>query len=274
MAPQERTAVMALQRRYHLDAATPSLLRRQPLLGGAPAPSGTLFALGEDGGYAAAPHADNHLLLGRNSPDVHVTVGSGDAHVSREHAAVRFLPGNRWLLRNDGRLPIRASGGPPLLSGHETVLAPGYTPLYIRGSRLHVVELLVAGGAGARDQVRPDTGTRDMGWPLSDRERLVLVALFQQALLRGADPHPLSWRETGAVLNDVPGERRWTERKAEHVVDVVRRRLAAAGVPGITADSAPPEAIKRNLAAVLVETATLTPPDLRLLDTGLRGGRS
>lgn len=262
---------MALQRRYHLDAATPSLLRRQPLLGGAPAPRGTLFALGEDGGYAAAPHADNHLLLGRNSPEVHVTVGSGDAHVSREHAAVRFLPGNRWLLRNDGRLPIRVPGGPPLLHGHETVLAPGYTPLYIRGSRLHVVELLVATGGRGQDAVRPDTGTRDLGWPLSDRERLVLVALFQQVLLRADDPHPLSWRETGAVLNDVPGERRWTERKAEHVVDVVRRRLAAAGVPGITADSAPPEAIKRNLAAVLVETATLTPPDLRLLDAGLRG---
>ncbi|MFT7836895.1 FHA domain-containing protein [Saccharothrix sp. BKS2] len=265
---------MALQPRYFLDATTPSLLRGQPLLGGVAAPSGTLFALGEDGGYAAVPHADNHLLLGRNGPDVHVTVGAGDAHVSREHAVARLLPGDRWLLRNGGRLPIRVSSGPPLLSGHETVLAPGYAPLYIRGSRLHVVELLVVGNAGGRNAVRPDTGTRDMGWPLSDRERLVLVALFRQALLRVDDPHPLSWRETGAVLNDVPGERRWTERKAEHVVDVVRRRLAAAGVPGITADSAPPEAIKRNLAAVLVDTATVTPPDLRLLDTGLRGGRS
>jgi hypothetical protein len=99
----------------------------------------------------------------------------------------------------------------------------------------------------------------------------VLVALFQPALLHAAEPHPLSWRETGAVLNDVPGERRWTERKAEHVVDVVRRRLAAAGVPGITADSAPPEAIKGNVLRVLVDTATPTPPDLRSLHTGLSG---
>lgn len=254
-----------------LGADTPSLLRLEPLLGGAPAPRGTLFALGEDGGYAATPHPDTRLLLGRNSPDVHVTVGAGDPHVSREHATLRCLPGDRWLLRNGGRLPIRIPDAPSLLSGHETALSPGYTPLYVQGARLHVVELLVSSGARGGDAVRPDTGTRDLSWPLADRERLVLVALFQQALLRTDDPHPLSWRETGTVLNDVPGERRWTERKAEHVVDVVRRRLAAAGVPGITADSAPPDVIKRNLLRVLVDTATLTPPDLRLLDTGLGG---
>ncbi|AXX29875.1 FHA domain-containing protein [Actinosynnema pretiosum subsp. pretiosum] len=256
---------------HFLEPRTPSLLRREPLVAGAPAPRGTLFALGEDGGYAATPSPGALLLLGRNSPDVHVTVGSGDWHVSREHAALR-RDGTGWLVRNSGRLPIGLPGRPPLLSGHETALAPGYTPLHIRGSRLHLVELLVSTGGPAAGVVRPDTGTRDLVWPLTDRERLVLVALFQLALLGAPDARPLSWNETRDALAAVPGQPAWTDRKAEHVVDVVRRRLAASGVPGVTADSAPPDAIKNNLLRVLLETATLVPPDLRLLDTGIGGG--
>jgi hypothetical protein len=58
------------------------------------------------------------------------------------------------------------------------------------------------------------------------------------------------------------------------VVDAVRRKLANAGVVGITADSAHPEAIKRNLLRVLVDSATLVPPDLRLLETGIDEARS
>ncbi|WP_285607356.1 FHA domain-containing protein [Actinokineospora globicatena] len=252
-----------------LDAHTPSLSHHEPLLDGRPAPARTLFVLGEEGGYAAAPRPDTRLVLGRNTPDVHVSIGARDWHVSREHAVLRCQSDGSWVLRNGGRLPIRIPDAPALLREHEAPLPGGYTPLYIQGTRLHVVELLISTGHQAADEARPDAGTRDLSWPLNPRERLVLVALFQSYLLRADEAHPLSWKETSRWLNEVPGQRGWTDRKAEHVVDTVRRRLVAGGVGGITADSAHPEAIKHNLLRVLTESATLTPPDLRLLDTGI-----
>lgn len=176
---------------YPLDALTPSLLRQEPLLAGTPAPAGTLFVLGEDGGYAAA------------------------------------------------------------------------------GTRLHVVEVLVSEGRGDAGPARPGTGTRDLGLPITPRERLVLVALFRYVLARADNAHPLSWKETSRVLEEVPGQRGWTERKAEAVVDTVRHKLTAIGVTGLTTDTAAPEAIKGNLQRALLDTATLVPPDLRLLHAGL-----
>src|SRR5215475_9175354 len=107
---------------YVLERSTPSLLRQEPLFHGASAPAGTLFVLGEDGGYAAAAVPGVRLMLGRNSPDVHVTVGSADWYVSREHATLRCEKHGsqvQWMLRNDGRLPIRMPDIPALLSKQE-----------------------------------------------------------------------------------------------------------------------------------------------------------
>jgi hypothetical protein len=265
------------RRLYPLEPSTPSLLRCEPLVDGAPAPARTMFVLGEKGGYAATPVATNRLVLGRNSYDVHITVGAGDWYVSREHATLYCggnASGSTWRLRNDGRLPIRIPDTAELLHKQEIALPTGYTPLYIRGSRRHVVEILISSGGRREPTARPETGTRDMAWSLTGRERLVLVAVFQGYLLRADDAHPLSWRDAGQALNEVPGECGWTDRMAEHVVDGVRRRLAKAGVAGITADSAHPEAIKLNLLNVLLETATLVPPDLRLLATGVCGAEA
>lgn len=257
---------------YPLNRSTPSLFRSEPLLGGSPAPAGSLFVLGTDGGFAAAPAAANRLLLGRNSPDVHVTVGAGDGHVSRQHAELHFVD-TRWTLRNVGRLPIRIPDTAPLLREHETPLAAGYTALYIRGARLHVVELLVS--SGRRRDEAPQAGgpTRDFSWPLTDREKLVLVALFQGFLRRDNDAHPLSWNDTGRELNQVPGQQGWNDRKAENVVDGLRRKLIAAGVAGgIDANNAHPDKIKLNLLRFLTDSATLVPPDLCLLDVGIGAG--
>ncbi|MFD9740396.1 FHA domain-containing protein [Umezawaea sp. NPDC059074] len=259
---------------YRLGPSTPSLLRHEPLLNGSQAPADTAFVLGEDGGYGAAPAPANRLVLGRNSPDVHITVGIGDWYVSREHATLRYAAGRGWTLRNNGKLPIRVPDLPPVLKEHETALPPGYTPLYIQGSRVHVIELLISGGRGRQEESRPAAATRDMSWPLTDRERLVLVALFQDFLLRVDGAHPLSWNRTSQVLGEVPGQSRWTDRKAENVVDGVRRKLAQGGVDGVTSASAHPEAIKRNLLRTLLDTATLVPPDLRLLETGIGGTAS
>ncbi|GAA0905844.1 hypothetical protein Vau01_121800 [Virgisporangium aurantiacum] len=250
---------------YPLGSATPSLYRTQPALGGNPAPTGTLFVLGEDGGYAAVAAPANRLLLGRNSNAVHVTVGSGDGKVSREQAVLRCETGAGWRLSNVGRLPIRIPDAPELLHDHEVTLPAGYTPLYITGSRRHVVELLVSRPQPAPVAVGPETDTRETALRLSDREKLVLVALYQNHLLRLDAPEPLSWPDTSDALNLVSGQRGWTARKAENVVDALRQRLTRQGCHGLTVDSAASGAIKTNLLELLARTATLIPPDLRLL---------
>lgn len=260
---------------YPLAAATPSLLRSEPLIAGTPAPVGTLFVLGADGGYAAPPQRGRTLLLGRNDEDVHVVVGLRDHYISREHAILRcdtHRAGSFWTLRNGGQLPIRIPQAPPLLRSHEMPLAEGYTPMFIKGARLHVVEILVS--AARKDPAQPLAGvprTRDMSMPLSPRERLVLVATFQQALMGMSDAHPLVWNETGRVLDRVPGqEGSWTGRRAEAVVEALRSRIAGE-YPDVVADHAHHDVIKLNLQAHLIDTATLVPSDLRLLETGIDG---
>ncbi|HEX6352925.1 hypothetical protein [Actinophytocola sp.] len=255
---------------YPLDKATPSLQRREPLLGGKPAPVGSLFVLGENGGYGATPRPTHRLVLGRNDDDVHVIVGDGDWYVSRKQAVMQCVPygsGLTWTLRNLGRRPIRLPAAPLLLKEHEIVLEPGYTTLFIQGDRLHVVEVLVSGRSGAK-LAPPDGETGDLGYPLTPQQRLVLVAMFQAYLRQDERAHPLSAKDAGEVLNTIPGQSGWTQRRVHHEVDRVRYQLAAAGHTGLTAQSAHPEALRLNLVEVLLNTATLVPPDLRLLDGG------
>ncbi|MGB3439678.1 MAG: hypothetical protein WBA97_13100 [Actinophytocola sp.] len=257
---------------YPLGRLTPSLVRQEPLFAGAAAPVGTLFVLGDAGGYAAAAVAGRSLVVGRNAPDVHVAIGGEDGYVSREHVLLRCVEhgtGTRWVVRNGGKLPIRLPDTAPLLRAHEAPLPVGYTPLYIQGSQLHVVEVLVSDGHRHRGAVRPDTSTGNLRLPITRREWLVLVAMFSAVLAREDQALPLSWNETGKVLNTVPGQSGWNDRKAEAVVDGVRHRLTAAGIERLTRETAPAEALKTNLARVLVDTGTLLPEDLTILNTGI-----
>lgn len=257
---------------YPLGRLTPSLVRQEPLFAGTAAPAGTLFVLGDAGGYAAAAVSGRELVVGRNTADVHVTIGSEDAYVSREHATLRCVDygaGTRWVLRNGGTLPIRIPDTAPLLRAHEAPLPTGYTPLYIQGTRLHVVEVLVSDGERRRGAVRPDTSTGNLRLPLIRREWLVLVAMFRDVLAREDQARPLSWNETGRLLNGVPGQSGWNDRKAENVVDGVRQRLTAAGIDRLTRETAPSDALKTNLWQVLVDTGTLLPEDLNVLQMGI-----
>jgi hypothetical protein len=257
---------------YPLGRLTPSLVRQEPLFAGAAAPAGTLFVLGDAGGYAAAAVSGRELLVGRNTPDVHIAIGREDAYVSREHATLRCVEyGNstQWVLRNGGTLPIRMPDTAPLLRAHEAPLPTGYTPLYIQGTQLHVVEVLVSDGQRRRGTVRPDTSTGNLRLPLTRREWLVLVAMFRDVLTREDQARPLTWNETGRLLNTVPGQSGWNDRKAENVVDGIRQRLTAAGIDRLTWESAPSEALKANLQRVLIDTGTLQPEDLQILTTGI-----
>ncbi|MGH3823973.1 MAG: FHA domain-containing protein [Pseudonocardiaceae bacterium] len=251
-----------------LSAATGSLARGLP-----PVPAGTLFALGERGGISVAPTARFTVIFGRNEPEVHVCVGAGDRGVSRQHGLLRH-DGRRWTVQNTGSLPIRLPGSQLLLSGHEEPLPVAYTPLFIRSGRdrEHLLEIRVAGPVSAGcSGVQFDDTTQHVGttWELSDRERLVLVALGQRYLRHEAYPQPLSWSNVEAELVELQPAAGWTAKKAEHVVAQVRARLAKCGVAGMTRDEVGEpvgNALNHNLIFELLLSTTLVPPDLRLLD--------
>jgi hypothetical protein len=251
-----------------LPAGTGSLARGLP-----PVPAGTLFALGDRGGICVAPTARLTVIFGRNEPEVHVCVGAGDRGVSRRHGLLRH-DGRRWTVHNTGHLPIRLPGSQLLLSGHQEPLPVAYTPLFIRSerNREHLLEVRVAGSASAGSSgVQFDDTTHHTGtlWELSDRERLVLVALGQRYLRHEAYPQPLSWSNVAVELARLqPGEG-WTPKSAEHVVAKVRARLAKCEVAGLTRDEVGEpvgNALNHNLIVELLLSTTLVPPNLRLLD--------
>ena len=252
-----------------MPAGAGSLARGLP-----PVPAGTLFALGDRGGICVAPTARLTVIFGRNEPEVHVCVGVGDRGVSRQHGLLHH-DGRRWTVHNTGHLPIRLPGSQLLLSGHQEPLPVAYTPLFIRSGRdrEHLLEVRVAGPAptGSSGVQFDDTTHHNTGtiWELSDRERLVLVALGQRYLSHEAYPQPLSWSNVAVELARLqPGEG-WTPKRAEHIVVAVRARLAGRGVTGLTRDEVGEpvgNALNHNLILELLLSTTLVPPDLRLLD--------
>ncbi|WP_230396447.1 FHA domain-containing protein [Streptomyces blattellae] len=154
-------------------------------------------------------------------------------------------------------------------------LATGYTPAFVMGSgsHQHLVELYVTGHddpwpvshryAGAA--VRPVT------WPLDDDERLLLVVLGQRYLLYEESPRPLTYAMAAMQLAHLRPEARWNERGIECRVEDVRRRLDRAGFHyPLLYDKSQGRgcgnALLHNLLKGLVESTTLVPPDLELME--------
>lgn len=250
-----------------LPVGTGSLARGLP-----PAPMGTLFALGDRGGICVTPTARFTVIFGRNEPEVHVCVGAGDRGVSRQHGLLGH-DGRRWMVRNTGGLPIRLPGSQLLLRGQQEPLPVAYTPLFIRSgcNREHLLEVRVTGPVlgGCLDMQFDDSTRAPMIWQLSNRERLVLVALGQRYLRHEAYPQPLSWSNVAMELARVQPAENWTAKRAEHVVSSVRARLVERGVAGLTRDEVGEpvgNALNHNLIMELLLSTTLVPPDLRLLD--------
>lgn len=249
-----------------LPATTGSLARGLP-----PVPAGTLFVLGDRGGISVTPTARLTVIFGRNEPEVHVCVGAGDRGVSRRHGLLQY-DGRRWTVRNTGHLPIRLPGSQLLLNGHEEPLPMAYTPLFIRSrrDREHLLEVRVAGSAPVSSSgVRFDERTHHASlWELSDRERLVLVALAQRYLRHEPYPQPLSWSNVAEELNALQPAGGWTRKSVEHIVAAVRDRLSGE-VPGLKRDEVGEpigNALNHNLILELLLSTTLVPPDLRMLD--------
>jgi hypothetical protein len=249
-----------------LPAGTGSLARGVP-----DAAPGTLFVLTGRGGIRVAPRPRFPVMFGRNEPEVHVCVGEDDPRVSRRHGLLQFER-ERWTLRNTGGLPIRLPGSQLLLSGHEEPLGAVYTPLFIRTEpgREHLVEIRVAGRPTAGASATADESTTAPPvWQLTDRERLALVSLGQRYLRHEGHPAPESWNGVAAELAEIDPEAGWTAKRAEWVVVGVRKRLAEAGVRGLTREEVGEpvgNTLNHNLLLELLVSTTLVPPDLRLLD--------
>lgn len=237
-----------------------------------PAPPGTIFALAADGGFAVPPRKFT-LHFGRGKDDVHVPVGVHDPYVSRLHG-VLVGDGREWWIRNQGTLPIQVPGEAMLLSGHELLIEPGYTPLFIGfpKRRSHLLEIHVVGSrTGDADCEQHSRTSPPDFYDLSMVERLVLTALAQRYLHQERYPQPVSWNRVAGDLNRLPGERKWTPKIAEHIVAAVRKRLAAGPdpIPGIRREEGVGEPVgntlNHNLIQALLRSATLMPSDLHLL---------
>jgi hypothetical protein len=243
------------------------------LAGGVPsAPTGTIFALAADGGFAVPPRKFT-LQFGRGKDEVHVPIGLNDPYVSRLHG-VLVCDGRGWWIRNKGKLPIQMPGEAMLLSGHELLIEPGYTPLFIGSSkrRSHLLEVHVVGAptTDIDDEQYSRTKAPDV-YDLSLVERRVLAALAQRYLRQERYPQPVSWNQVAEDLNRLPDGRHWTARIAAHIVAAVRERLAAAAdpIPGLRREDGVGDPVgntlNHNLIQALLRTTTLMPSDLHLI---------
>jgi hypothetical protein len=245
---------------------------RQPGVARPPAP-GAISALAVRGGYTVGPRDNRTVLFGRNKDEVHVCVGEDDRRISRRHGVFTHRRG-AWWVSNTGKLPIRLPQSQWLFPDEEELpLAPGYTPLFIRGSagREHLLEVYVVGPDGDQPTATHTEATElPKTWRLEPRERLVLVALGQRYLRHEARSQPLGRQQVADLLTDLQSDVEWNHRKVERVIAAVRMRLAKAGVPGLTREEVPEPVgnwLNHNLLTELVmNTTTLVPPDLALLD--------
>ncbi|GAA4913654.1 hypothetical protein LX16_2198 [Stackebrandtia albiflava] len=240
------------------------------------APRGTLFALGAGGGWAVPPRRFE-LLFGRKEDDVHIPLGVDDRQISRRQGRLT-CHGEEWTVRNDGRLPMVFPGNSLLLSGQERVISASYTPVFVGDpeDRVHSLEIRLIGGK----RTGPDCDTDDETsvstvHRLSGVERLVLTSMARRYLLDLPRPRPQTWQDIANDLNRSSAtDREWNDRSVARVVAKVRERLSTPGYPrpvaGLLRDDSIGEplgnALNDNLVREMLQSATLTPNDLRLLE--------
>jgi hypothetical protein len=233
---------------------------------------GVLHVLAATGGITVGSKQGRTVLFGRSRPDVHVCVGEDDMRMSREHGALTYR-GDRWWISTLGRLPLRLPESRLLFRQDEPVPLPaGYTPLFVRGSheRLHLLEVHVQPRDGNRPLIDHHAPTRPpRTWHLTSVEKRVVVVLAQRYLLHEVHPIPLSWRQVAEHLNEIRPADDWNHKKVERVVAEVRNRLSGNGVSGLTREEVGEpigNTLNHNLIRELMESTTLVPPDLRILD--------
>jgi hypothetical protein len=237
----------------------------------APVP-GAVFALALSEGATFPPEPGAVIRFGRNRPEVDVCVGEDDLRVSRQHGVIRHREG-WWQVTNTGQMPIRLPAGRWLFNGDEPLpLTPGYTPLFVRGSRgrEHVLELYVIGPDGECPEALHGAVTHPpRRYWLTPEEKLVLVLLGQRYLAQEEFAQPLTRRQVADQMAALQPDAAWDERKVERAIAPVRLRLHRDGVRGVVKeDLMEPigNMLNHNLIQALMASATLMPSDLTLLD--------
>lgn len=258
-------------------------LRRPPSLArlsaaSEPARPGTLHARTVVGSVRADPLAGRTIRFGRGGePETQLKVGVDDTGVSRRHGEVSYHD-RGWWLRNTGQRLLRLPRGQLVHNSTDPVpLAPGYTPVFVRGFgyREHLVELYVTDHDDAGPSGRESADTvPPQRWPLDDAERLALVVLGQEYLRYDLEPRPLVYRRALAQLQALQPEYGWTKRRVEERVGAVRRRLHRSGrvqakLVREADDDASDATLMHNLLRELVDSTTLVPPDLTELELAL-----
>lgn len=239
--------------------------------GGETLAPGTIIAQSLAGRVQFGPRPDRTLVFGRGDPDVHVCIGEADLGVSREQGTVTYRDG-RWQVANTGALPVRLPSRLLCHAEEPVPLDDGYTPVYIRGTgrREHLIELYVVGPAGRGPVPRhQDPTAPPRRWRLSREERLALIALGQRYLRHERYAQPVTRQAAADFLAEAEPGRHWTGRRVEHLANDVRRRLAKAGVPGLTAKEVGKpvgNALNHNLLHELILSTTLVPLDIAKFD--------
>jgi hypothetical protein len=243
--------------------------------GAEPARPGTLHARSVAGRIQVPPLPGATVRFGRGErPEVHLAVGEDDLRISRRHGELTYRK-RQWWLRNTGQQLVRLPAGRLMHVSSEPVpLAPGYTPVFVKGSgfREHLVELYVTGWdepAAIPHRRAPTLPPRV--WPLDDDERLLLVVMGQHYLLYEDGPRPLTYRQTAERLRYLRPDDGWNERRIEYKLAALRHRLHDAGFPYPLvheSDAGTPwdNNLLHNLLRGLVESTTLVPPDLEEVD--------
>ncbi|WP_216903251.1 hypothetical protein [Nocardia alni] len=233
---------------------------------------GTLSALSISNSVTAAPDEGRQVVFGRNWDDADICVGGHDQGVSRTQG-IMTCRGGRWWLANAGRRPLRLPGSQMLFTGEEPIpLVAGYLALFVHGSAAHehLLELYVSGADVTQPARGPAAVTQPpRTWRLSVNERLVLVVLAQRYLLQEPYPQPMGWQQAADHLNDLDPDADWNHRKVARLVEQVRTRLSKAGVAGLTREEVGEpigNMLNHNLIRELIDSITLIPPDLRMLD--------
>jgi hypothetical protein len=235
-----------------------------------PTTPGTMIAKSVDGGITVGPRPGRSVIFGRNADEVHVCIGADDRRVSRRHGELR-CDGERWWLHNLGRAPVRLPDRRLFPDEEPLPLAEGYTPVFLPGTREHLLEVYVVGHGGDRRAADHSRATiAPSTWPLSADEKLALVELGQRYLLHEPNAQPLTWRQAADQLGELrPPASQWSAKRVEHLVGRVRARLSRAGVAGLTREEVTGpvgNALNHNLLTELVRSTTLVPPDLRRLE--------
>lgn len=237
----------------------------------APTP-GAVFALALSAGATLPPGSSEEIRFGRNRPEVDLCLGEDDLRVSRQHGVISHEEGC-WQVTNTGKLPIRLPAGRWLYPGHEPhPLNPGYTPLFVRGSRgrEHLLEVYVIGPDGHCPDTLHGAVTYapDRYW-LSDEEKLVLVALGQRYLAQQEFAQPLTRHQVAEEMNQLQPDADWDHKRVERVIAPVRARLHKDGVRGVVKEDLEEpigNMLNHNLIQALMASGTLVPSDLALLD--------